>query len=248
MTRTLIAGNWKMNGLKAALGEIEAVTNGVGSGTDGVDALLCLPATLISLAAEKASGSALSIGGETCHTAEIGAHTGDISAEMLADVGADYVIVGHSERRADHNESDSVVQSQAQAAARAGIVPIICIGESLEEREAGQTLDRMTSQLNGSVPSDADPAKLVIAYEPIWAIGTGKVADTEQIGEVHGAIRDWLVGKFSSAGETISILYGGSMKPGNAAEILAVKDVNGGLIGGASLKADDFLSIYSAAK
>ncbi len=248
MTRTLIAGNWKMNGLKAALNEIDAVKSGVGSGVDGVDVLLCVPATLISGAANKAAGSALSIGGETCHAAETGAHTGDISAEMLADAGASYVIVGHSERRANHQENDSVVQSQANAAARAGIVPIICIGETLEEREAGETVARMTSQLDGSVPHDADPAKLVIAYEPIWAIGTGKVASTDQIGEVHGAIRAWLVAKFGPAGETISILYGGSMKPGNAGEILAVNDVNGGLIGGASLKAADFLSIYEAAK
>lgn len=248
MTRTLIAGNWKMNGLKAALSEVEAVKNGVGEGVEGVDTLLCLPATLIAAAAEKAAGSALSIGGETCHIAESGAHTGDISAEMLADAGATYVIVGHSERRADHHESDLTVQSQARAAARAGIVPIICIGETLEEREAGQTVSRMTSQLDGSVPSDANPAKLVIAYEPIWAIGTGKVASTDQIGEVHGAIRAWLVEKFGSEGEQVSILYGGSMKPGNAAEILAVEHVNGGLIGGASLKAADFLSIYTSAK
>ncbi len=237
-----------MNGLKAALNEIDAVKNGVGSGVEGVDVLLCVPATLISSAADKAAGSALSIGGETCHAAETGAHTGDISAEMLKDAGATYVIVGHSERRADHHESDSIVQSQAVAAARAGIVPIICIGETLGEREAGETVARMTAQLEGSVPSDADPAKLVIAYEPIWAIGTGKVASTDQIAEVHGAIRTWLVSKFGAAGETISILYGGSMKPGNAAEILAVSDVNGGLIGGASLKAEDFLSIYEAAK
>ncbi|MGH1420550.1 MAG: triose-phosphate isomerase [Hyphomonas sp.] len=248
MTRTLIAGNWKMNGLKAALNEIDAVKNGVGSGVEGVDVLLCVPATLISSAADKAAGSALSIGGETCHAAETGAHTGDISAEMLKDAGATYVIVGHSERRADHHESDSIVQAQAVAAARAGIVPIICIGETLGEREAGETVARMTAQLEGSVPSDADPAKLVIAYEPIWAIGTGKVASTDQIAEVHGAIRAWLVSKFGAAGETISILYGGSMKPGNAAEILTVSDVNGGLIGGASLKAEDFLSIYEAAK
>lgn len=246
MTRTLIAGNWKMNGLMAALGEIESVANAVGDGKARVDVLLCVPATLIASAAEKAAGSSLQIGGETCHTAQSGAHTGDISAQMLKDAGASYVIVGHSERRADHGESDANVKAQAEAALSEDLTPIICIGESLEEREAGETLARITSQLEGSVPSDAEATRIVIAYEPIWAIGTGKVASVEQIGEVHTAIREWLLKRLGETGKATPILYGGSMKPGNAAEILAVDNVNGGLIGGASLKADDFLAIYSA--
>jgi triosephosphate isomerase len=248
MAQTLIAGNWKMNGLKASLSEIDAVASGLETAHKNATALLCMPATLVALAADRAGEGALKIGGETCHTAESGAHTGDVSAEMLVDAGASHIIVGHSERRADHDESDAVVASQAAAAHRAGAVPIICVGESLEQREAGQTLDVISAQLAGSIPDTATRHPIVIAYEPIWAIGTGKVATTEQIGVVHTAIRSSLVEKFGASGQDISILYGGSMKPGNAADILAVENVNGGLIGGASLKADDFLAIYSAAK
>ncbi|MBU1289127.1 MAG: triose-phosphate isomerase [Alphaproteobacteria bacterium] len=247
MSRTLIAGNWKMNGLRDGLSQIEAVAVAVGAGKEGVTALLCLPATLVALGAAATGHSALRIGGETCHPNEKGAHTGDISAEMLADAGASHVIVGHSERRADHGETDSVVASQAKAALRAGLVPIICVGESLAEREAGRTLERIESQLAGSIPAGIGASDFVIAYEPIWAIGTGKVASTEQIGEVHGAIRAWLASRFDAGASSTPILYGGSMNPGNAAEILAVTDVNGGLIGGASLKAEDFLSIYMSA-
>lgn len=236
-----------MNGLRAGLSQIEAVAVAVGAGKEGVTALLCLPATLVALGAAATGHSALRIGGETCHPNEKGAHTGDISAEMLADAGASHVIVGHSERRADHGETDSVVASQAKAALRAGLVPIICVGESLDEREAGRTLERIESQLAGSIPAGINAADFVIAYEPIWAIGTGKVASTEQIGEVHGAIRAWLASRFDAEAAATPILYGGSMNPGNAAEILAVADVNGGLIGGASLKAEDFLSIYMSA-
>lgn len=247
MSRALIAGNWKMNGLKASLSQVEAVAAAVGSGHGDVTALLCLPATLVAAGSESAGGTALRIGGETCHHNVKGAHTGDISAEMLADAGASHVIVGHSERRADHGESDAVVSAQASAALAASLVPIICVGESLAEREAGRTLERIESQLAGSIPDGAGAADFVIAYEPIWAIGTGKVASTEQIAEVHGAIRAWLSGRFGAAGGATLILYGGSMNPANAAEILAVDNVNGGLIGGASLKAEDFLSIYRAA-
>ena len=247
MSRTLIAGNWKMNGLRESLSQVEAVAAAVGAGEASVTALLCLPATLVALGRAAAGDSALRIGGETCHPNAKGAHTGDISAEMLKDAGASHVIVGHSERRADHGETDSVVAAQAAAALRAGLVPIICVGESLAEREAGQTLARIESQLAGSIPDGAGAGDFVIAYEPIWAIGTGKVANTDQIAEVHGAIRAWLAGRFDASGASTRILYGGSMNPSNAAEILAVPNVNGGLIGGASLKADDFLSIYRTA-
>lgn len=236
-----------MNGTKASLPQVEAVAAAIGNGHADVTALLCLPATLVAPASDSAQGSALGIGGQTCHHNAKGAHTGDISAEMLADAGASHVIVGHSERRADHGESDALVSAQALAALAASLVPIICVGESLIERESGRTLERIESQLAGSVPDGAGACDLVIAYEPIWAIGTGKVASTEQIGEVHGAIRAWLSGRFGAAGGTTLILYGGSMNPGNAPEILALANVNGGLIGGASLKADDFLSIYSSA-
>ncbi|MEQ3650060.1 triose-phosphate isomerase [Hyphomonas sp.] len=249
MTRTLIAGNWKMNGLKASLGEIRDAAAGVGRGKAGVEALLCVPATLVSLAAEAAHGSALKVGGETCHDAESGAHTGDISAEMLADAGASHVIVGHSERRTDHGETNEIVAGQAAAALRAGLTPIICIGESLGQRKAGETLDFVSRQIAGSIPEGVKAEEIVIAYEPIWAIGTGEVASPDQIDEVHTAIRSRLAERFGADGAAlIPLLYGGSMKPGNAAEILEVTDVNGGLIGGASLKAADFLAIYGQAK
>lgn len=238
-----------MNGLKASLGEIRDAAAGVGQGKAGVEALLCVPATLLALAADAVHGSALKVGGETCHPAESGAHTGDISAEMLADAGASHVIVGHSERRTDHGETNEIVAAQAEAALRAGLTPIICIGESLDQRKAGETLDFVASQIAGSIPDGAEADQIVLAYEPIWAIGTGEVASPAQIDEVHTAIRTRLADRFGAdAASRIPLLYGGSMKPGNAAEILDVADVNGGLIGGASLKAEDFLAIYAQAK
>lgn len=247
MPRTLIAGNWKMNGLMANLAEIERVAAGVSASNEGAETLLCLPATLIHPGCTKSEGSGLKIGGETCHAKEKGAHTGDISAEMLKDAGATYVIVGHSERRADHGETDETVSAQASAALRAGITPIICVGETLNQRDAGQVLDVISSQMTKSIPDGANAETVVIAYEPVWAIGTGRVASSDQIAEVHALIRDLLVKRFGQAGRNTRILYGGSMNPGNAAEILGVADVNGGLIGGASLKADDFLAIYRLA-
>jgi len=247
MTRTLIAGNWKMNGLVGSLTEIERVAAAVAPSQAGPEILLCLPATLIHPAAAKTAGSALKIGGETCHPKEKGAHTGDISAEMLKDAGAAYVIVGHSERRADHGETDAAVASQASAALRAGITPIICVGETLAQRDAGEVLKVISEQMAGSIPSDAAAETIVVAYEPVWAIGTGRVANSDQIAEVHGFIRTLLTQRFSEAGRGTRILYGGSMNPGNAEEILGVAEVNGGLIGGASLKADDFLAIYRLA-
>lgn len=247
MTRTLIAGNWKMNGLVGSLTEIERVAAAVAPSQSGPEILLCLPATLIHPAAAKAAGSSLKIGGETCHPKEKGAHTGDISAEMLRDAGATYVIVGHSERRADHGETDAAVASQVSAALRAGITPIICVGETLAQRDAGEVLKVISEQMAGSIPSDAAAETIVVAYEPVWAIGTGRVANSDQIAEVHGFIRQLLTQRFGEAGRGTRILYGGSMNPGNAEEILAVAEVNGGLIGGASLKADDFLAIYRLA-
>lgn len=245
--RKLIAGNWKMNGLKSSLGEIEAVKNGLNDRRSNADILLCTPATLISAAVSSASGSDLKIGGQSCHPKASGAHTGDISADMLADAGASYVIVGHSERRGDHAEGDSDVAAQAIAALSSRLTPIICCGESLEQREAGQTNEVILSQLAASIPDEAKGTSFVVAYEPIWAIGTGLTAAPDQIGAVHDAIRAALKDRFGDQAASTPILYGGSMKPANAAEILTVTNVDGGLIGGASLKAADFLAIYDAA-
>lgn len=247
MARTVIAGNWKMHGLKADLAVIQAVADGLADKPDTIEALLCLPATLVASGATLAAGTDLEIGGQSCHQAGRGAHTGDISAEMLADAGASHVIVGHSERRADHGESDAQAAAQAEAAIAAGLTPIICVGETLAERESGKALEVVTRQVLGSVPEAAGTTSVIVAYEPVWAIGTGHTPTPEQIAEVHAAIRASLAERFGEAGAKIPLLYGGSMKPGNAAEILAVPDVNGGLIGGASLKAEDFLAIYAAA-
>ena len=245
--RRLIAGNWKMNGLKSSFSEVSAVIEGLAGAHNKADILICPPATILSEMAERAKGSLLQIGGQCCHAKTSGAHTGDISAEMLAEAGATYVIVGHSERRADHGETDEIVAGQASAAIAAGITPIICCGESLEQREAGRTNEIILGQLASSIPESAAGQPFVVAYEPIWAIGTGLTANPEQIGDVHDAIRGALAQRFGDQGKEIRILYGGSMKPTNASEILAVANVNGGLIGGASLKASDFLAIYTAA-
>ena len=246
MIRPLIAGNWKMNGVAASLGVAKDVAKGLEKLGDGADCLLCPPATLLASMADAVKGSALKVGAQDCHTAISGAHTGDVSAEMVADAGGTFVILGHSERRADHGETDSVVAEKVLAALRAKLTPIICVGETLEQRDAGDTLDIIAAQLAESLPDDLSAHNFVVAYEPVWAIGTGRVATVEQIGEVHSSIRDAIRARFGETGASARILYGGSMKPGNAAEILAVGDVNGGLIGGASLKADDFLSIYAA--
>ena len=247
MARTLIAGNWKMNGLRASLDEIAVIAGGVTPAKAGVEALICVPATLLPLAADKAKGTALAIGGETCHSADKGAHTGDVSAPMLADAGATHVIVGHSERRADHGETSAIVAAQAAAAHRAGLTPIVCVGETEAERNSGRALDVVVSMLRASLPEGIPAADLAIAYEPVWAIGTGNVATVEAVDEMHTALRASLADLFGADADLIPILYGGSMKPDNAAALLAVKDVNGGLIGGASLKAADFLAIYGAA-
>ena len=247
--RKLIAGNWKMNGLKADYQAFEAIVEGIGAGRDEARALICPPSTMItamaSVSVEK--GNRVSVGGQDCHVQPSGAHTGDVSAEMLADAGAEYVILGHSERRADHGESDVVVAGKVEAALRAKLVPIVCIGEQLADREAGRTMDIVLGQLAVSLPDSLKGQDFVVAYEPVWAIGTGLTASSEQIAEVHLAIREALERRFGQQGQDTQILYGGSMKPGNAAEILGVANVNGGLIGGASLKAEDFLSIYRSA-
>ena len=243
----LIAGNWKMNGTAADIGEARDIAKGARNAGPGVTVMVCPPATLIAPMVGVADGTPLLIGGQDCHASQAGAHTGDISAQMLADAGAVAVIVGHSERRADHGESDAAVRAKAQGAARAGLTAIICVGESEAEREAGAALGVVEAQLDGSVPQ-LDPASLVIAYEPVWAIGTGKTPTSDDIAAMHHHIRNWLTGRFGAGGSQVKIVYGGSMKPANAAEILSIADVDGGLIGGASLKATDFLAIVSAAK
>lgn len=242
-TRTkLVAGNWKMNGLKASLGEVKAMVEGA-AGVAGIELAICPPATLASAVGQSLKGSAISLGGQDCHSEKSGAFTGDVSAEMWADIGAKYVIVGHSERRQHHGETDAIVAAKASAVLRAGLTPIICIGESLAERDAGQTLAVIATQLAGSVPEAARGQPIVIAYEPVWAIGTGRTPTTAQVAEVHGAIGKALEARFGAAGRGGRLLYGGSVKPDNARELMAVEGVDGALVGGASLKATDFLKI-----
>jgi triosephosphate isomerase len=244
--RPLIAGNWKMNGLKAAVNELAAIGQGAEKVWRKADLLICPPATLLFTSAAVVIGSKVAIGAQDCHPAASGAHTGDISAEMLADAGATAIIVGHSERRTDHHETDALVRSKAEAAWRAGLVAIVCVGETQAERDAGQTLDVVSRQVAGSVPDGATSANLVVAYEPVWAIGTGRTPTTKDVEEVHKLIRDRLKNRFSGEGDSVRILYGGSVKPSNAAELMAVANVDGALVGGASLKAVDFLAIAAA--
>src|SRR6202000_3060982 len=242
--RPLIAGNWKMNGLWSSMTEFEAMVAGAAKVAAKVDLLVCPPATLIDAFAAKLTGSkGMAIGGQDCHPRPSGAHTGDISAEMLADAGASAVIVGHSERRADHGEDDSLVGQKAEAAWRAGLTAIVCIGETQSHRDAGQTLDICRGQLQGSLPEGARADNLVVAYEPIWAIGTGLTPTAKDVEQIHKFIRESLIARFKDEGARMRILYGGSVKPSNAKELLDVANVNGALIGGASLKASDFLAI-----
>ncbi|HSF96749.1 MAG TPA: triose-phosphate isomerase [Thermohalobaculum sp.] len=243
--RKIAAGNWKMNGLTGALAEIDALVAAT-RGT-GAEVLICPPATLIAACAARAKGSAVAIGAQDCHTAASGAHTGDLAAEMIADAGASHVIVGHSERRADHGETDALVRAKAEAAWRAGLVAIICVGETEAQRDAGQALDVVGGQLDGSVPEGATAANSVIAYEPVWAIGTGRTPSLADIAEMHDFMHTRLTARFPDQGAGMRLLYGGSVKPGNAAEIFAVSNVDGGLVGGASLKASDFATIVAAA-
>jgi len=239
----LVAGNWKMNGLTASRGEFVKMIAGAGAYAGKIELMVCPPATLIANFSDAARGSVIAIGAQDCHPAASGAHTGDISAEMLADAGARAVIVGHSERRSDHHETDAQVRAKAQAVWRAGLTAIVCVGEQRAEREAGKTLDVVSRQLDGSLPDGKTTAKLVIAYEPVWAIGTGLTPTPADIAEVHAFIRKRLNTRFGGDGGTVRILYGGSVKPDNARELLTVAGVNGALVGGASLRADDFLGI-----
>jgi triosephosphate isomerase len=243
--RPLVAGNWKMNGTRSALAVLESIKAGLRN-LDAVDVAVCPPATLISRASVLATGSRIAIGGQDCHAEEIGAHTGDLSAEMIADAGGKLIIVGHSERRLAHHEDNQTVCRKVAATWRARLYAIACIGETAAEREAGQTLDVLSDQLAGSLPDGASGRNLVVAYEPVWAIGSGLTPTTAEIAEAQAHIRRQLADRFGGTGEEIRILYGGSVKPDNAAEIAAVNDVGGALVGGASLKAADFVAVVSA--
>lgn len=240
--KKLVAGNWKMNGLSASLPEVRAMVDGAAS-LSAVELAICPPATLATAVGSALKGSAIGLGGQDCHAEKSGAFTGDISAVMWADIGARYVIVGHSERRTYHAETNAIVAAKASAVLRAGLTPIICVGESLAERDAGKTLDVISTQLAGSVPEAAGQTPVVIAYEPVWAIGTGHTPTTAQVAEVHGFMVSALAKRFGAAGATIRLLYGGSVKPENAKELMAVPGVDGALVGGASLKSADFLKI-----
>jgi len=244
MRRKLAAGNWKMNGTSADLAEVTALIAAHPAPT--LDLLLCPPTTLLARMQAAKGSHPLALGGQDCHAHAKGAHTGDISAAMLADTGASHVILGHSERRADHGETDAQVLAKSAAAHAAGLIAVICIGETLAQREGGTTLDIVGSQLAGSVPDSASAANTVIAYEPVWAIGTGLVPSLDQIAEVHGFIRTALIRRFGGQGDGMRILYGGSVKASNAAEIFGVPDVDGALVGGASLTCADFSPIINA--
>ncbi|MDP6815381.1 MAG: triose-phosphate isomerase [Alphaproteobacteria bacterium] len=243
--RPLIAGNWKMNGRRAAgLREARKLATRMRNQKQRrCDVLLCPPATLLAPMREALRGSRIALGGQDCHAAASGAHTGDIAAELLADTGCGYVIVGHSERRADHGERSRQVRAKAEAAHRAGLRAIICVGETAAERRRGRALEVVGEQLRHSLPKGCTAASTVIAYEPVWAIGTGLTATPDDVAEVHGFIRDRLRRRFKAEGAGMRILYGGSVKPGNAAELMAVADVDGALVGGASLTAADFWPI-----
>jgi triosephosphate isomerase (TIM) len=241
--RPLVAGNWKMNGLRSSAAEFAKIVAGAGGLAGRVDLLVCPPATLLSGFAGQAKGSAVALGGQDCHAQASGAFTGDIAAEMLADSGASAVIVGHSERRTYHRETDAEVRAKALAAWRAKLIAIVCIGETRTERETGRTLDVLGRQLDGSLPDGATPANLVVAYEPVWAIGTGLTPTVADVTQAHGFIRGRLAARYGEDAQAIRILYGGSVKASNAAELMAAADVDGALVGGASLQAEEFLAI-----
>jgi triosephosphate isomerase len=245
--RHLIAGNWKMHGLGSSLTEIRALRAALGAEAPRADVLICPPATLIARAVA-AAGGVIAIGAQDCHAEGTGAFTGDISAEMLKDTGATSVIVGHSERRQYHGENDEMVREKAQAAHRAGLVSIICIGETEDQRIRGEALDVVARQFAGSIPDSAQASTTAIAYEPVWAIGTGRTPTGAEIAEMHGHIRKQLHARFDVEAAGMRILYGGSVKPANAREILGLPDVDGALVGGASLNAADFLAIIAAAR
>ena len=240
--RKLAAGNWKMNGTRASLSEVEAIIAALDDTDPAV--VICPPASLLIPACE--IGGKISIGAQDCHMASSGAHTGDISASQIADTGATYVIVGHSERRTDHSETNDVIKAKAQAAQKAGLIAIICIGETLAEREAGETLAVLGQQMSGSIPDGATSQNTVIAYEPVWAIGTGLVPTLDQIDEAHRFMRAELLTTLGADAQNVSLLYGGSVKGSNADDIFSVADVDGALVGGASLSANDFVPIIKA--
>ena len=242
--KKLVAGNWKMHGLSTDLAEIKAIADAVRDYPQ-VDVALCVPAILIERAARAVPGFA--VGGQDVHFADRGAHTGCVSAQMLLDAGASLTIVGHSERRDAQRESDAEVRSKAEAALSSGLAVILCVGESLDQRESGAALATVAAQLDASLPKTAEPVRFAVAYEPIWAIGTGKIPTIDEIRDMHAAIRARLRDRYAVAGACVRILYGGSVKASNAAEIFAIADVDGALVGGASLKAADFIPIVAAA-
>jgi len=244
--RPLVAGNWKMNGTAAMLKEPRLLAGMLKDVKLKCEVMVCPPATLIRKVKSILKGTKIKLGGQDCHAAASGAHTGDISAEMLKDAGCTAVIVGHSERRANHGETDAQVVAKANAAHRAGLVAIICTGETIEERKAGKTLEVVSRQLKGSLPEGATAANTVVAYEPVWAIGTGLTPTVAEVAEVHSHIRADLAKRMGEEGAGVRILYGGSVKPSNAAELMAAAHVNGALVGGASLKAADFIGIVKA--
>ena len=245
--RPLVAGNWKMNGTRASLPELQRIADGFMHGLDAqAEAAVCVPATLLAQAAALLASTPVKAGGQDCHAAPAGAHTGDVSAEMLRDAGARFVIVGHSERRTDHGETDATVRAKAEAAWRAGLVAIVCVGETQGQREAGRTLDVLTAQLEGSVPGVATAANTVVAYEPVWAIGTGLTPGPDDVARAHAHIRATLERLLGPDARRMRLLYGGSVKPDNARQLLVIDNVDGALVGGASLKAADFLGIADA--
>jgi triosephosphate isomerase len=248
--RPLIAGNWKMNGLRASASELARIMEGGRKLAADVDLLVCPPATLVAqFAAQAASSrSPVKIGAQDCHAQAAGAFTGDISAEMLKDAGASAVILGHSERRTHHNETDAEVGAKALAAHRAGLLAIVCVGETRAERDAGKAPAVVKAQLDGSLPDGATAATLVVAYEPVWAIGSGLTPTPDDVAQMHGLIRVRLSERLGAAGQGVRILYGGSVKPANARDLLGIADVDGALVGGASLKADEFLAIANACR
>jgi triosephosphate isomerase len=242
--RPLVAGNWKMNGLTASLAEIKAMREAVDAGKAGAAELaVCPPATLLAQAAWALKGGKVSLGAQDCHAQASGAFTGDIAAPMIKDAGASYVIVGHSERRQYHGETDAAVKAKAEAALKAGLIAIVCVGETRAEREAGKAIAVVSAQVRGSLPAGGAPATVVVAYEPVWSIGTGLTPTPADVAEVHAAIRKLLGEVYGAQGAKLRILYGGSVKPANAKELLGLANVDGALVGGASLKAVDFMAI-----
>jgi triosephosphate isomerase len=245
--KPLVAGNWKMNGLNSSMGELEVMRDQFKPKLNAkIDMLVCLPFTMLAKAGELTSRSPVKIGAQNCHRDIKGAHTGDISIEMIADCGGEAVIVGHSERRTDHGETNAQICEKAQTVLHWGHMAVICIGESDEQRKQGATLDVLKKQMTESVPDSADNGEIIIAYEPIWAIGTGLTPTVNDVEEAHQFMRSYLIERFGEAGNAIRLLYGGSVKPSNAVELMGINNVDGALIGGASLKADDFLGICAA--